>query len=115
MPRLTAQRISDGSRPTRVAVAVQHRALVGEHVGPDERHVPTVGVLRGDLQRALLAAAADPDRQLGLHRARLVAGVGQREVVAGEVGDVVVQQAAQALDAFLELVEADLGAGNSMP
>jgi hypothetical protein len=95
----------------RLAVVVKDRTLVGEHIGSDERDVPPVGVLRGDLQGALLAAAADPDRQLGLHGPWLVAGVGQREVVAGEVGDVVVQQAAQALDAFLELIEALLGAG----
>ena len=91
-----------------LAEAVQHRSLVGEGVGTDERDVPTVGVLGGDLQRSLLAAATDPDRQLGLHGPGLVAGVRQREVLAREVGDVVVQQAAEALDALLELVEANL-------
>ena len=74
-------------------------------------HVPSVGVLGSDLQRSLLAAATDPDRQLGLHGARFVAGVRQCEVVTRKVGDVVVQQPAEALHALLELVKANLRAG----
>ena len=63
-------------------VHVQHLALVGEGLGADERNVPTVGILGGDVQRALLAAAADPDRQFLLHRSRLALGVVHRKIFA---------------------------------
>ena len=67
-PTLTAQRISPGSRSTARAVLGQHVPLVGEDLGGDEGDVPAVGVPGGDGQGPLLAAAADPDGQLGLHR-----------------------------------------------
>ena len=44
------------------AVLVEHLRLVGPRVGRDERHVPAVGVLRGDAQCDLLATTTDPYR-----------------------------------------------------
>ena len=65
----------------------------------DEGDVPAVGVLRRDPQRALLAAAADPDRQLGLHRLGLAARRRSSGNHCPRSRDLVAQQAADALDA----------------
>src|SRR5581483_5843392 len=93
--------------PGIVAVAGEHLPLAGQLVGGDERYVPAVGVACRDAQRALLATAADPDRQLALHRLRLAVGVAQREVFALEVHGVLAQQQADAPHGFFEDVEPD--------
>ena len=71
-------------------------------VGRDERHVPPVGVLRDEAQRHLLAAAADPDREPGLHGFRFALRVGEREELAREVGAFLAQQAAHAHETLFE-------------
>ncbi len=68
-------------------------------------HVPRVGVLGGDAQRALLAAAADPDRQFGLHGLRVAPRLGQREVLTLEVRHFLAQEQPDALHRFFEDVE----------
>jgi hypothetical protein len=55
---------------SQAAVLVQHLALVAGHVGQAEA-VPDVGVLGGDAQRHLLAAAADQDRGPAVHGRRV--------------------------------------------
>src|SRR5438270_13175925 len=64
-----------------LAVAEEHLALAGELVGRHERRVPPVRPLGDGAQRLALAAAADPDRELGLHRAGLARGVTELEVL----------------------------------
>src|SRR5439155_4334552 len=74
-------------------------------VGCEERHVPAVGVPRRRAQRELLARAADPERQPLLDGLRLAAGVTQMEELAVEVGDVLGEQRAYALDPLVEHAE----------
>ena len=94
----------------------EDRALVGERFGGDERNIPAIGVACGDVQRSLLATATDPDGQATLYGAWFVACTFHREPLAFEVGDVVVQKSAHALDRFFELIHAglDAGKGNSI-
>ena len=87
-------------------MVVEHPALVAERLRGHERHVPAVGVARRDAQRAALATAADPDREPRLQRAWLVARLAEGEPAALERGDLVVEQAADACRALLELVHA---------
>ena len=100
-----------------VAVPLEHAATLRRVVlGRDERHVPAVGVPGRDAQRHLLAAAADPERQARLHRLGLALRVGQREVLAVEAGDVLGEQAADALDRLLDLAQAHRRpTGNGIP
>src|SRR4051812_50039102 len=57
------------------AVRSEYVALAGELLGRTANEVPVLGILRGDAQRALLAAAADADRRGGGLRApRAAAG-----------------------------------------
>src|SRR4051794_41792688 len=50
------------------AVRSEYVALAGELLRRTANEVPVLGILRGDAQRALLAAAADADRRGGRFR-----------------------------------------------
>ena len=76
---------------------VEHVGLVLPRGRCDERDVPTVGVLRGDAQRDLLAAAPDPDRQARLRGLGLALRVVQCEELAFERGPILREEAAHAL------------------
>jgi hypothetical protein len=68
--------------------------------------VPLLGPARHGAQRAPLAAAADRDRRMRpLHGLRLAPGVGELDVLAGERGDGLAEQADDGLDALVEPVE----------
>ena len=95
--------------PDGAAVVGQHRTLVGDGLRRHEGHVPPVGVLGGDPQRSLLAAAPDPDRELGLDRLGLAAGLGELHVGAVEVRHLLAQQPADRLDGLLEEIQALAG------
>src|SRR5437899_1326295 len=98
-------RAGDGFRvaPGGAAVSVEDGALARERLGPAP-DVPVIGVTRGDLERDLLAAAADHQlgvRTLhGLRRERRVAEL----VVAPLEGDLVLRP--QRLEHLAGLVEA---------
>ncbi len=68
--------------------------------------VPLLRPARHRAQCALLAAAADGDRRMRpLHRLRLAPGVGELDVLPGERGRGLAQQADDSLDALVEPVE----------
>ncbi|MGB6584119.1 MAG: DUF1932 domain-containing protein, partial [Streptosporangiaceae bacterium] len=68
--------------------------------------VPLLRPARDRAQCALLAAAADGDRRMRpLHRLRLAPGVGELDVLPGERGRGLAQQADDSLDALVEPVE----------
>ena len=81
-----------GSRPIASQWPCEDLGLVPEGLEPEREPVGHVGVLRGDLQRPLLAAATDEDaRSAGLDRARdverlvdPVVGPGEGRAVLGE-------------------------------
>src|SRR3954452_23666584 len=54
------------------AVRSEYVALAGELLGRTANEVPVLSILRGDAQRALLAAAADADRRVRLFRGPLL-------------------------------------------
>src|SRR5262245_8500597 len=64
-----------------VAPLVEHLALLLPVVGSDVGAVPAVGVAGGRAERALLAAAADPDRNAGLKWLGIVGGIRHAEVL----------------------------------
>src|SRR3546814_18124304 len=89
-----------------------HAELAGERVeltearGANAGGVPAVGVLRVDEQRAILAGAADPDREALLHRGGQ-AGCLDRAVVLPIVGGAVLgEEAPDQRERLLEPVEA---------
>ena len=89
-----------------LAVIAQHAVELhpgGRRVG--ERHVPLVGPAGDGTQRALRPLAADHEWELLLDRLRFAPGIGDGEVVAGEVGDRVVEERADDLDALVEAIE----------
>ena len=103
------QRLGDpGGVAVRVgAMPFEHPDLVPEGVGGHEGNVPAVGVARHELQRDLLAVAAEPDREPGLLRLRLAARVAELEELAVEVDDVLGEERPDALHLLLELAEPD--------
>src|SRR5262249_13344785 len=70
----------------RLAPTVEHLALMLPVRRPDVGAVPPVGELGRRAQRALLAAPADPDGNARLQRLWIVGSVGHAEVLALEVG-----------------------------
>src|SRR5215831_348042 len=97
----------------RLAPLVENAALVLPVVGADVRAVPPVGELRRRAERALLAAAADPDGDSRLERLRVVRRVRDLKVLALEVGAPLlrIEEHAHDLSVFLEhvLARADRG------
>src|SRR5690348_2334707 len=89
----------------------EHVALASELFGGAADEVPVLGVLGGDAQSALLAAAPDADRRVGpLWTLRLVTGVLELIELAVEGRRILAQQAGKHLARFLEAVEALLEA-----
>src|SRR6266851_5371661 len=103
--------------PLRLAPPVEHRALVGPVLRTDVGPVPPVGVLRGRAESALLAAAADPDRDAGLERLRVVGGVDHAEVLAleGDAPALGVEQQPHDLRVLLEHVLPRADRGERVP
>ena len=91
-------------------MVVQDLRLVGDQLRAAPR-VPLVGVLGDDAQHALLAAAADQDRQRVLHRLRFADRVGELVVLAVEGGRGLAQQAVQDLQGLDETVQQPLHRG----
>src|SRR5262249_60414753 len=71
--------------PFLFAPLVEHLALVLPVIRADVGAVPSVRVLRGGPERALLAAPTDPDGNAGLERLGIVRRVGDLEILSLEI------------------------------
>jgi hypothetical protein len=102
---LTDRSISVGSRPTSAQCPLEDLALVAPLTEIGKGRVPVLRKPSDDPERASFAVATDRDRRMRtLDRLRLTPGVGQREVLPGEVRPRLGQQRDDDLYAFLELI-----------
>src|SRR5207244_12833639 len=92
-----------------LAPLVDDAALVLPLLGPDVGAVPAVGPARDGAERALLAAAADPDGDAGLERLGVVRRILELEVLAGEAHPALlgIEEHAHDLRVLLQHVLAD--------
>ncbi len=87
------------------APTVEHAVQAAELLRRDVGGVPAVGVPGNEAQRALLADAADPDRQTPLHRPRQTRRIVNVKVFAVKGGSLLGEHAADDSGRFVEHVE----------
>ncbi|CAB4871094.1 unannotated protein [freshwater metagenome] len=88
------------------AMLVQNRPLLGESVNVHSRVVPVLGPLGHRSEGPLRPIPTDTDRRVrSLHSRGIVAGIGEREVLAGEIGGLLGEETHDALNGLVKPVE----------